>query len=66
MNKQALVEMVQGKLGGTKVQAEEVVDAIFDGIVATMKKKVVKFQLLDWYLFCKGSYDTYGSQSKDR
>lgn len=38
MNKQALVEMVQGKLGGTKVQAEEVVDAIFDSIVATMKK----------------------------
>ncbi len=38
MNKQALVELVQGKLGGTKVQAEEVVDAIFDSIIATMKK----------------------------
>ncbi len=38
MNKQALVELVQGKLGGTKVQAEEVVDAIFDSIVSTMKK----------------------------
>ncbi|MFN4181210.1 MAG: HU family DNA-binding protein [Candidatus Paceibacteria bacterium] len=38
MNKQALVDLVQGKLGGTKVQAEEVVDAIFDAIIATMKK----------------------------
>ncbi len=38
MNKQALVELVQAKLGGTKVQAEEIVDAIFDGIVGTMKK----------------------------
>lgn len=38
MNKQALVDLVQGKLGGTKVQAEEVVDAIFDSIIATMKK----------------------------
>ena len=38
MNKQGLVEMVHGKLGGTKVQAEEIVDSIFDTIVATMKK----------------------------
>ncbi len=38
MNKQALVDLVQGKLGGTKVQAEEVVDAIFGSIIATMKK----------------------------
>ncbi len=38
MNKQAIVEMVHGKLGGTKVQAEEIVDGIFDAIVATMKK----------------------------
>ena len=38
MNKQGLVEMVYGKLGGTKVQAEEIVDGIFDTIVATMKK----------------------------
>ncbi|MBP6865944.1 MAG: HU family DNA-binding protein [Candidatus Pacebacteria bacterium] len=38
MNKQALVDLVQGKLGGTKVQAEEVVDSIFGGIIATMKK----------------------------
>lgn len=38
MNKQALADLVQGKLGGTKVQAEEVVDAIFDAIVATLKK----------------------------
>ena len=38
MNKQALVELIQGKLGGTKVQAEEIVDAMFDAIVSTMKK----------------------------
>jgi DNA-binding protein HU-beta len=38
MNKQAIVEMVHGKLGGTKVQAEEVVDGIFDAIIGTMKK----------------------------
>ncbi len=38
MNKQGLVEMVHGKLGGTKVQAEEIVDGIFDAIISTMKK----------------------------
>jgi len=38
MNKQAIVEMVHGKLGGTKVQAEEIVDSIFDAIIGTMKK----------------------------
>jgi DNA-binding protein HU-beta len=38
MNKQGLVEMVQGKLGGTKVQAEEVVDSIFNTITSTLKK----------------------------
>jgi len=38
MNKQALAELVQGKLGGTKVQAEEIVDGMFEAIVSTMKK----------------------------
>ena len=38
MNKQALIEMVHGKLGGTKVQAEEVVDGIIDAITSTLKK----------------------------
>lgn len=38
MNKQALIDVVHGKLGGTKVQAEEVVNAIFDGIVSTLAK----------------------------
>jgi len=38
MNKQALSELVHGKLGGTKVQAEEVVDGLFDAIVQTLKK----------------------------
>ncbi len=38
MNKQALAEWVHGKLGGTKVQAEEVVDGLFDAIVSSLKK----------------------------
>ena len=38
MNKRALVEWVHGKLGGTKVQAEELVDGMFDAMVATLKK----------------------------
>jgi DNA-binding protein HU-beta len=38
MNKQALVELVHEKLGGTKVQAEEIVNSMFDAIVATLKK----------------------------
>ena len=38
MNKQALAEWVHGKIGGTKVQAEEVVDGLFDAIVGTLKK----------------------------
>ena len=38
MNKQGLVEIVHGKIGGTKVQAEEIVDGIFGAIIDTMKK----------------------------
>ena len=38
MNKQALAEMVQGKLGGTKVQAEDIVDSMFEAITSTMRK----------------------------
>ena len=38
MNKQALVELIHGKIGGTKVQAEEVVEGIIDAIVTTLKK----------------------------
>ena len=37
MNKQSLVDMVQEKLGGTKVQAEEIVNGMFDAIVNSMK-----------------------------
>jgi nucleoid DNA-binding protein len=33
MNKVAIVEAVHAKLGGTKVQAEEVVDTVIDSIV---------------------------------
>lgn len=38
MNKQAIIEMVHEKLGGTKAQAEEVVSGIFDSIVDAVKK----------------------------
>lgn len=38
MNKQALAELVHEKIGGTKVQAEEVVQSIIDAIVSTLKK----------------------------
>lgn len=37
MNKQALVEWVHGKLGGTKVEAEEVVSGLFAKITDTLK-----------------------------
>ena len=38
MNKQAIVEAVNSVLNTTKVQAEQVVDKVFDSIVATLKK----------------------------
>lgn len=38
MNKQDLVEFVHGKMGGTKVAAEEIVSGMFDAIITTMKK----------------------------
>lgn len=38
MNKQAIVDVVHEKLGGTKVAAEEVVDTVIGSIVNTMKK----------------------------
>ena len=38
MNKQAIIEMVHEKIGGTKVQAEQVVDSIIDAITMTLKK----------------------------
>jgi len=38
MNKVAIVEAVHAKLGGTKVQAEEVVDVVIDSIVSSLKK----------------------------
>ncbi len=38
MNKQGLVEWTHGKLGGTKVQAEEIVDGLLGAIVDTLKK----------------------------
>ncbi|MFA6227457.1 MAG: HU family DNA-binding protein [Candidatus Paceibacterota bacterium] len=38
MNKAAIVDAVHGVLNGTKVQAEQVVDTVFDSIVASLKK----------------------------
>lgn len=38
MNKADLANSVHTKLGGTKVQAEEVVEMIIDGIVSALKK----------------------------
>ena len=37
MNKASIVDMVHQKLGGTKVQAEDVVNGIFDSIISTLK-----------------------------
>ena len=37
MNKSSIVEMVHSKIGGTKVQAEEVVESIIESIVSTLK-----------------------------
>ena len=38
MNKAALVDKVNDVLGTTKVQAEQVVDTVFDSIIASLKK----------------------------
>ena len=38
MNKQAIIEEVHGVLEGTKVQAEKVVDTVFDSIINALKK----------------------------
>ena len=38
MNKQALADLVHAKIGGTKVQAESVVEGILEAIVSTLQK----------------------------
>jgi len=38
MNKAGIVDAVHEKLGGTKVQAEEIVDLVIDSVVGTLKK----------------------------
>lgn len=38
MNKAAIVDSVHEVLGGTKVQAEQVVNTVFDGITNALKK----------------------------
>lgn len=37
MNKQGIVEAVHGVLGGTKVQADQVVDKVIDSIISSLK-----------------------------
>jgi nucleoid DNA-binding protein len=39
MNKVGIAEVVQGVLGGTKVQAEQVVETVIDTIVKSLKKE---------------------------
>ncbi|OGI83920.1 hypothetical protein A2997_01920 [Candidatus Nomurabacteria bacterium RIFCSPLOWO2_01_FULL_36_10b] len=38
MKKADLIEMIHGMLGGTKVQAQQVVEGIFDAIASEMTK----------------------------
>ena len=38
MNNASIADWVQSKIGGTQVQAEEVVDGIIEAIVSTQKK----------------------------
>ena len=38
MNKQGIVEAVHNVLGGTKVQAESIVDTVLNSIVSSLKK----------------------------
>jgi DNA-binding protein HU-beta len=38
MNKTDLAEAIHAKIGGTKVQAEQALDAVIDALVATLKK----------------------------
>lgn len=38
MNKQAIVDAVYEKLGGTKVSAEQAVDTMIESIIGTLKK----------------------------
>lgn len=38
MNKQALVEAVNGKIGGTKVMAEQAIDTVIESIISALKQ----------------------------
>lgn len=38
MNKQALIEAVHEKIGGTKASAEQAVETIIDSVISTLKK----------------------------
>lgn len=38
MNKSELVEVIHGKMGTTKADAERMLDAVLDAVVSTLKK----------------------------
>ncbi len=38
MNKATIVEVVHEKLGGTKTQAEDIVDTIINSVISSLKK----------------------------
>lgn len=38
MNKTQIAEAIHAKIGGTKVQAEQALDAVIEAIVSTLKK----------------------------
>lgn len=38
MNKATIVEIVHEKLGGTKTQAEDIVDTIINSVISSLKK----------------------------
>ena len=65
MNKQALADWVHGKLGGTKVQAEEIVDGLFGAIIDTLKKGG-EVSIAGFGIFSVRKSRSHGSQSKDR
>ena len=65
MNKAALAEAVQKVLGGTKVQAEQVIDTVFDSIVGSLKKGNEVSIAGSRHLFRKGKSRTTGAKSKN-
>lgn len=38
MNKQALIEAIHAKVGGTKVAAEQAIDTVIESVISTLKQ----------------------------